>query len=95
MLVGPCVPANAFDLRDVVAKAKALAARPYQAPTPIPKFLRELSFDEYQGIRFNPDRSLWRSSRARFQVMLVPPGLYYTHAVRINVVDGTGVHRIP
>ncbi|HQU14779.1 MAG TPA: glucan biosynthesis protein G [Gammaproteobacteria bacterium] len=95
ILVGPCVPAHAFDLRDVVAKAKALAARSYQAPTPIPKFLRELSFDEYQGIRFNPDRSLWRTAHARFQVMLVPPGLYYTNVVRINVVDGTGVHRIP
>lgn len=95
MLAGPCAPAHAFDLQYVVAKAKALAARPYEAPQPIPKFLQALSFDEYQGIRFNPDRSLWRSSRARFQVMLVPPGLYYTHAVRINVVDGTGVHRIP
>lgn len=79
-----------FDYEAVIGKAKALAQQPYEAPPPIPKFLQELTFTQYQGIRFKPEKSLWRDSQSRFQVMLVPPGLYYTHAVKINVVDAAG-----
>jgi glucans biosynthesis protein len=85
----------AFDFNDVIAKAKALAQRAYQAPPGIPQALRNLSYDQYQGIRFRPDRSLWRASGSNFQVMLVPPGLYYTQIVTINVVDAEGVHEVP
>lgn len=79
--------ANPFTYEDVVKRARDTAAAPYKAPKPIPRFLRELSYDQYQNIRFNPDKSLWQDSRSRYQVMLVPPGLFYTHAVKINVVE--------
>jgi periplasmic glucans biosynthesis protein len=90
------LPASAagFGFKDVIAKAKALAQQPYQAPAEIPKFLQNISFNDYQGIRFKPERSLWRPSGSRFQVMLVSPGLYYTHPVKINVVDSSGVHAV-
>lgn len=88
------VGAASFDFDQVVDKAAALAAKPYEAPEPIPEFLRDLSFDAYRGIRFRPAKNLWRN-KSRFQVMLVSPGLYYTHAVKINVVDGKGVHTVP
>lgn len=80
-----------FDYRTVVDKARLLAQQPYEAPRPIPKFMQEMSFHQYQGIRFKPEKSLWREAQSRFQVMLVPPGLYYTHAVKINVIDSGGV----
>src|SRR3569832_867299 len=80
-----------FDYETVIDKAKALAQQPYAAPPPIPKFLQELTFTQYQGIRFIPEKSLWRDNQSRFQVMLVPPWLYYTHAVKINLVDAAGV----
>ncbi len=85
--------AGGFGFGDVIARARALAVRPYQAPKPIPAFLRKLRFEEYQGIRFDPDKSLWNGSR--FQVMLVSPGLYYTHAVKIRIVDASGIHAVP
>lgn len=96
LLAGGAAPAAArgFGFPDVIARAKALAARPYRPPARIPDFLQKLSFDEYQGIRFDPDKSLWRGA-SRFQVMLVSPGLYYTHAVKIRVVDRDGVHPVP
>ncbi|MGA7800277.1 MAG: glucan biosynthesis protein G [Gammaproteobacteria bacterium] len=84
-----------FGFKDVIARAKALAQKPYQAPQPVPKFLRDLSFNDYQGIRFKPKKSLWQATGSRFQVMLVSPGLYYTHAVKMHVVNRSGVHPVP
>ncbi len=89
------VPAAAFDFQTVVAKAKLLAANSYQEPPSIPKFLKELSYDEYQNIRFIPEKSLWRESDSRFQVMIISPGLFYGHAVTINIVDADGSHILP
>ncbi len=57
--------------------------------------MRELSYSQYQDIRFDPEKSLWRESGSRFQVMLVPPGLFYDHAVAINIVDSQGSHPLP
>ena len=84
-----------FNFDDVVKKAEALARQHYKAPIPIPKIMREMSYEAYQGIRFNPDRSLWRQSESRFQVMLLPPGKFYTHAVNLNVIDADGMQPVP
>ncbi|CBL44859.1 Periplasmic glucans biosynthesis protein [gamma proteobacterium HdN1] len=86
--------APVFGLKDVVEKARVLAEQPYQAPDEIPNFMRELSYTQYQDIRFKPEKSLWRERKSRFQVMMVPPGLFYTHAVRLNEVLGTKVKPI-
>ena len=88
------VQAKDFSFDSVIEKAQALAKKPYQAPKQVPDFIKNLSFSQYQDIRFNKDKSLWRSSRSRFQVMLVPPGLYYDHAVKIHVVNAEGVHTL-
>lgn len=93
-LVTP-VPVSAFEFQAVIDKARTLASESYQAPPVIPKFMRELSYDQYQDIRFNPEKSLWRESTSNFEVMLIPPGLFYTHAVTINIVDAQGVHALP
>jgi len=84
-----------FGFDTVVDKAKALAAKPYQAPEEVPEFMRKLSYDEFRGIRFDPENSLWRDSNSRFQVMLVAAGLFFRYPVTINVIDGQGVHRLP
>ena len=72
------LPASGFSFEDVIDKARALADESYQAPTPIPAFLRELTYEQYQGIRFKPENSLWIKSDARFQVMLMSPPLGVT-----------------
>jgi glucans biosynthesis protein len=84
-----------FGLDDVIARAEALSKQPYHPPAEIPKFMQDLSFIDYQNVRFNPDKSLWSENHSKFQVMFVAPGLYYTHAVAINVVDASGVTPIP
>ena len=79
-----------FTFDHVIQKAKMLAKAPYQPPPPVAKFMREISYDAFQGIRFNPDRSLWRKNQSNFQVMLLVPGLQYTHPVKLNVIEAEG-----
>lgn len=95
MLVPIGAAASGFDFQQVVDKARELAAKPYEAPPAIPRFMRELSYDQYQDIRFDPEHSLWRESNSRFQAMFFSAGLFYTHPVAINVIDAQGVHAVP
>lgn len=87
--------AHAFSLDDVVQLAKARAEKAYEAPTPAPQFLRDLSYSDYQAIRFKPESSLWQQSKSRFGVMMIPPGSYYSHAVKLHEVDREGVEPVP
>lgn len=87
--------AHAFGFDDVVAKAQTMASHEYEPPKVIPEFLRNLGYDDYQSIRFRPEASLWRQGRSRFQVMMVPAGSYYQHAVALNVVDSEGMRPVP
>ncbi len=86
-------PATAqdFEFASVVERARALAATPYQAPQPVPQFLRDLTYDQYREIRFLPEASRWREGESDFQVMLMAPGSYYGHTVAIHEVDADGV----
>lgn len=86
--------AQAFEFKDVVDKAKALAGEGYEPPTKAPDFLINLGYTDYQSIRFKPEQSLWRSGKSRFQVMMIPQGSFYSHAVKLNVIDSEGVHAI-
>lgn len=84
------VQAAEFEFQTVIDKAEKLAQSAWHKPEQIPRFLRELSYHDYQGIRFKPESSLWQEQSTPFQVMLVPPGLFYQHAVAIHLIeDGT------
>src|SRR5262245_12848948 len=85
---------NRFAFENVAEIAKKVAAEPYRAPTPVPKFLNELSYDEYRDIRFNTKESWWRD-QGNFQIQLIHPGLYYGHSVKINTIDSNGVQTAP
>lgn len=85
----------AFDLSDVAARAKAVAAASYAAPPTIPNALQKLTYDQYQRINFKQGRSLWRASHGDFEVEFMLPGLYYNHPVKINIIDAEGVHAVP
>ncbi|ROT99613.1 glucan biosynthesis protein G [Marinobacter sp. R17] len=98
-LLGPAMllaanVASAFGLEDVEQMAKARAGKPYEAPASAPQFLRDLSYSDYQAVRFKPEAGLWREGRSRFQVRMFPPGSYYSHAVTLHEVDSEGVEPI-
>ncbi len=90
----PQMNAFAFDFKDVISKAEILAAKPYKAPELVPQFMRELSYEQSQSIRFKPEKSLWRANNSRFQVMLVAPGSVLTHAIKLNTISVNGVQPV-
>src|SRR3569623_1947934 len=87
-------PVRAFDFETVVEKARVLSQQPYQAPASIPKFLQDVSFTQYQGIRFKPEKSLWRDQHGRFQVMLVLAGASYFRGVGASNAFGLSARGI-
>ncbi|MGR9107859.1 MAG: glucan biosynthesis protein G [Gammaproteobacteria bacterium] len=87
----PAPSATRIDFARIVRLAETFASKPYQSPPEIPDVLRELNYQQYQNIRFDPQQSLWGKSNSNFQVMLIPPGLYYTHPVKINLIEHQGV----
>ncbi|WP_257900143.1 glucan biosynthesis protein G [Marinobacter sp. F4206] len=84
-----------FDFNDVVEKAKALAAAEFEPPQEVPDFLKELSPSQHRAIQFKPEASLWRESDSTFQVTMMPPGSFYAHPVRLNLVEEEREHPIP
>lgn len=70
----------------VIDKARKLASQGYQQPPAVPAFMQSLTYPEYQNIRFDPEKSLWRDQDLPFQVMFIAPGLFYKHPVKINIV---------
>lgn len=92
----PAAAPPAFTFDDVVVKAKELAAQPFQDPTGIvPDFLFKATYDQWRDIRFETDKSLWRSENLPFEVQFFHLGFFYDRPVKINVVDAKGVEPIP
>lgn len=81
---------QAFSLDWLKGQARYLARQPYVAPDDtLPDALHGLSWDEYQGIRFRPERALWADQELAFQIQLFHLGLYFQSPVRIHeVIDG-------
>jgi glucans biosynthesis protein len=78
-----------FDASTVRQHARALAAKPYQAPeSKLPDPLAKLNYDQYRGIRFDPGHSLWRGTGLLFEVQFFHRGFLYTNRVDIYEVAG-------
>ena len=90
-----CAPAFAFGFPDVAKQARKLAQTAYKKPASnLPKAIENLSYDQYRDIRFNTDKSLWRSNRLPFEVAFFHQGLFYDHPIKINEIVGTRVREI-
>jgi glucans biosynthesis protein len=87
--------AAAFDLNDVSDKAQQLAKEAYHEPKQqVPDWLPKISYDQWRGIRFHPDKALWHDRHLPVQVQFFHPGLYYNRIVAMNVVDAKGVQPV-
>lgn len=86
-----CAANGRFGFDNVAEIARKVAAEPYVAPARVPDFLTAISYDDYRDIRFDPKQSWWRD-RGNFQLQFIHPGLFYTHAVKVNTIDASGVH---
>ncbi len=93
MLAVPHEARATFGFEDVAKRAQELAASSFQDPRgSVPDWLLKISYDEWRDIRFRTDRTLWKGSP--FQVQFFHLGLFYDHAVRINVVDAKGIEPV-
>ena len=81
-----------FGLAQVAKKAEELAREPFEDTRGrVPKWLLEITYDQWRDIRFRPEQSLWRERRMSFHVEFFHPGLFYDRPVAVNVVDAQGV----
>ena len=88
--------ARAFGLEEVEQRARALAARPFEAPRDtLPDAIRHLSYDQYRDIRFEPARALWRGEHLPFEVMFFHQGSSFLSPVTIHEVGPEGVRDVP
>ena len=85
----------ALDLDDVAKQAEKLARAPYNDATgDVPRWLTQISYDQWRDIRYRPELAVWRDAGLPFQLQFFHPGLFYNRTVRVNVVDGGGVHPV-
>jgi glucans biosynthesis protein len=90
--------ADSFGLEHVASRARELAAQPYRdGRTQVPDWMLvgKTTYDQWRDIRFRPAQALWRKEGLPFQVQFFHPGLYYSHGVTMNVVDGDEVRELP
>lgn len=83
-------PGQPFSFEWLKGQARYLAQQPYAAPDDtLPAEIDDLTWDEYQAIRFRPDRAIWADEDLPFQIQLFHLGLYFREPVRIHqVVEG-------
>jgi glucans biosynthesis protein len=80
---------TAFNRGVVVERARALAAAPFAWPEPpLTSALKDLSYSQYQGIRFREDRRLFTDPPSGFSVDLFHSGFIFNVPVEIFLVEG-------
>ena len=77
-----------FAAEAVVAMARSLASRPYAPRTPLPERWRDLGYDDYRRVWFDPARAIWGQSPLAFELDLLHPGLHGWAPVEVSVVRG-------
>jgi glucans biosynthesis protein len=79
-----------FDYARLKGRARALAAAPWQPPSPraVPESLKTLDWDRYQAIQPNPARALWARDNLPFRANFFHLGLNYQEPVHIYELSG-------
>jgi glucans biosynthesis protein len=83
-------PPQPFDYAWLKGQAHYLANNAYQdTKDPLPAVMANLSYDQYQSIRFRPDHSLWGDAGLAFRLQFFHVGRTFIAPVHLNeVVDG-------
>ncbi len=80
-----------FDFEVLQFRAKALASKPYAThESRVPDSLRNLTYDQYRDIRFEPNRAWWMRERLPFQLQFFHPGFIYNKTVQLSTLEPGG-----
>jgi glucans biosynthesis protein len=81
--------ASLFSYEELRSRARKLATEEYRPETnpQLPEFLKKLSYDDYQKIRFIPTQGPWQSDHLRFTFQLFHRGFIYVDPVRMHLVE--------
>ena len=76
--------------------AQKLAQSPFQPPptADLPKFLADLTYDQYRALYFRPEAALWAADGLPFQIQLLPRGFFYKERIEVATVDGGQAHHV-
>jgi glucans biosynthesis protein len=78
---------TAFDASVVRQMAREAATKAFKAPdNKLPDSLKDLDYDQYRALRFNPEKALWHGEKLPFEVQFFHRGLFYTNRVDIYEV---------
>lgn len=75
--------------------ARGIAGQPYAERPLVPQAWRDLTYDQYRGIRFIPERAIWSGTDTTLEFDVFPPGLYFERAVEVNMVEDGQVRTLP
>src|SRR5690606_13996867 len=88
-------PAEPFDFEWLRARARQLAAQPYEEPViRHGDILETIDYDTYQQIRFRPERALWQDGGAPFPVQFFHLGRFSKAPVRLYEVAAGSAREI-
>jgi len=82
-----------FDLSRLKEMARVKSLMPYKSNEGnIPKSLNNLSWDDYQQLRYNHDKALWkRDKKSLFRAELFHLGLFFKTPINIYELDADKV----
>ncbi|SIS56734.1 glucans biosynthesis protein [Neptunomonas antarctica] len=84
-----------FNRNTVADLARKLAKTPYKEPEKVlPASLRDLNYDQYRDIRFNPASAIWADEGLPFQMQLFHRGFYFKETVEIAIIEEGESHHL-
>ncbi|UWQ73161.1 glucan biosynthesis protein [Leisingera sp. M658] len=83
-----------FTRNVVVAKARALAAKPFADRPMVPQDWLDQSYDDYKSRWFRTKDALWAGTDRSYNVDFFLPGLYFPRAIQVNTVADGMAERI-
>jgi periplasmic glucans biosynthesis protein len=86
----------AFSFEAVRQQAAASAAHDYHAPqNRMPDYLKKLSYDDFQMIRFRRGAGPWLADKPKFTLQFFHPGFLYQDEVIIHLIEDGTVKEYP
>lgn len=76
-----------FSRASLLQQVKDQADRPFQQVGEVSDPWKNLTYDQYRGINFDPQKGLWKNTETPFVTEFFAPGLYFPRPISVFVVE--------